>query len=89
MQSLSLTLWAVVVMVVLVALTLVRSMTERRTKSRLQRLESALDRSLATGEIHPGLHRLDDRDTDLLALLMIDYLSVLRGAERERLAALA
>ena len=97
MQSLSLALWAVVVMVVLnvvlVALTLgtklVRSITERRTKSRLQRLESALDSSLATGEIHPGLHRLDDRDTDFLALLMIDYLSVLRGAERERLAALA
>lgn len=97
MQSLSLTLWAVVVMVVLnvmlVALTIgvkfMRSMRERRTKSRLQRLESALDSSLATGEIHPDLQRLDDRDTDLLAILMIDYLSVLRGAERERLATLA
>jgi HEAT repeat protein len=97
MQSLSLTLWAVVVMVVLnvmlVALTIgvkfMRSVRERRTKSRLQRLESALDSSLATGEIHPDLQRLDDRDTDLLAILMIDYLSVLRGAERERLAALA
>ncbi|HEX6711546.1 MAG TPA: HEAT repeat domain-containing protein [Rubrobacter sp.] len=97
MQSLSLTLWAVVVMVVLnvmlVALTIgvkfMRSVRERRTKSRLQRLESALDGSLATGEIHPYLQRLDDRDTDLLAILMIDYLSVLRGAERERLATLA
>jgi HEAT repeat protein len=97
MQGLSLTLWAVVVMVVLnvmlVALTfgvkVARSVRERRTKSRLQRLESALDSSLATGEIHPDLLRLDDRDTDLLAILMIDYLSVLRGAERERLAGLA
>lgn len=93
----SLTLWAVVVMVVLnvvlVALTLgtklLRSITERRTKSRLQRLEAALDDSLATGGIHPYLQRLDERDTDLLALLMVDYLSVLRGAERERLAGLA
>jgi HEAT repeat protein len=97
MQVLSLTLWAVVVMmvlnVVLVALTfgvkVARSVGQRRTKSRLQRLESALDSSLATGEIHPDLQRLDDRDTDLLAILMIDYLSVLRGAERERLAGLA
>lgn len=90
-------MWAVVVMVVLnlmlVTLTLgvklVRSVRERSTKSRINRLESALDSSLATGEIDPDLHRLDDRDTDLLAILMIDYLSVLRGAERERLATLA
>jgi HEAT repeat protein len=97
MQGLSLTLWAVVVMVVLnvmiVALTLgvklMRSVGDRRTKARVQRLETALDGSLATGGIHPGLQRLDERDTDLLAILMIDYLSVLRGAERERLAGLA
>jgi HEAT repeat protein len=83
----------VVLNVMIVALTLgvkfMRSVRERRTKSRLQRLEAALDSSLATGEIHPDLQRLDDRDTDLLAILMIDYLSVLRGAERERLAGLA
>ena len=97
MQSLSLTLWAVVVMIVLnvvligltVGVKVVRSVRERRTRSRLQRLESALDSSLATGELDPGLLRLDERDTDLLAILMIDYLSVLRGAQRERLAGLA
>ncbi len=97
MQGLSLTLWAVVLMVVLnvvlVTLTLgtkvVRSVRERTTKSRMNRLESALDESLVSGEVHPGLLRLGDRDMDLLALLMIDYLSMLRGAQREWLVALA
>jgi len=83
----------IVLNVVLIGLTVgvkvARSVRERRTRSRLQKLESALDSSLAKGEIHPGLLRLDERDTDLLAILMIDYLSVLRGAERERLAGLA
>jgi HEAT repeat protein len=97
MQSLSLTLWAVVVMVVLnvvlIALTIgvkvLRSVRKRSTKSRVSRLESALDDSLATGELDPGLRHLGDRDMDVLALLMVDYLSVLRGAQREHLIALA
>ena len=96
-SGLSLTLWAVVVMVFLnalmVAFTLMtkaaRTFRGRRTKSRIRRLESALDDSLATGEVHPGLRGLGDMDTDLLALLMVEFLSLLRGAERERLVRLA
>ena len=96
-SGLSLALWAVVVMlslnVLMVALTLLtkalRSLRQRGTKARIRRLESALDESLATGEVHPGLRRLGDRDMDLLALLMVEYLSLLRGAERERLVRLA
>ncbi len=95
--SLGLTLWAVVVMVVLnalmVTLTLgtkaARSVRVRRTKSSTRRLESALDSSLATGEVHPGLRQLGDREMDLLATLMVEYLSLLSGAERDRLVALA
>jgi len=79
--------------VVLVVLTfgvkVMRSLRERRTKSRVNRLESALDSSLATGEVHPDLRHLGEEETDLLAILMVEYLSVLRGAERERLARLA
>lgn len=90
-------MWAVVAMVVLnvmlIALTIgvkvLRSVKKRSTKSRVSRLESALDDSLATGELDPGLRHLGDRDTDVLALLMVDYLSVLRGAQREHLIALA
>lgn len=97
MQTLSLTLWAVVAMIVLnmvlVTLTLgikaMRSFRERTTEKRRRRLESALDDSLATGEVHPDLIDLGDRDTDLLATLMVDYLSLLRGADRERLTRLA
>ena len=97
MHSLSLTLWAVVAMIVLnvviVTLTLgikaVRSLNERTTEKRIKELESALDDSLATGEVHPDLINLGDRDTDLLATQMVDYLSVLRGADRERLTRLA
>ena len=96
-SGLSLALWAVVVMlslnVLMVALTLLtkalRSLRQRGTKARIRRLESALDESLATGEVHPGLRHLGDRDMDLLALLMVEYLSLLRGAERERLVRLA
>jgi HEAT repeat protein len=97
MQGLSLTLWAVVVMIVLnlvlVTLTLgikaLRSLRERATEKRVNRLESALDESLATGEVHADLRNLGERDTDLLATLMVDYLSLLRGEDRERLTRLA
>ena len=96
-HSLGLTLWAVVIMVVLnvlmVALTLgtkaARSLRVRRTKSSTRRLESALDDSLATGRIHPDLLHLGDRETDLLATLMVEYLSLLSGAEKDRLVGLA
>ena len=96
-QSLSLTLWAVGGMVVLnvlmVALTIgtkaLRSSRTRRTESSTRKLESALDNSLVTGEAHPDLLNLNDRETDLLAILMVEYLSVLSGAEKDRLVGLA
>ncbi len=96
-HSLILTLWAVAVMAVLnvlmVALTIgtkaVRSARARRTKSSNRKLEAALDSSLATGEVHPDLLYLNDRETDLLAMLMVEYLSLLSGAEKERLVRLA
>lgn len=96
-QSLSLTLWAVEAMVVLnvvmVALTIgtkaLRGARGRRTKASTDKLESALDNSLITGEIHPDLLNLNDREKDLLAILMVEYLSVLSGTERDRLVGLA
>ncbi len=96
-QSLSLTLWAVGAMVVLnvlmVALTVgtkaLRGLRGRRTKAITSKLESALDDSLITGKVHPDLLDLNDRETDILAILMVEYLSVLSGAERDRLVGLA
>ena len=60
-QSLSLTLWAVGVMIVLnllmVALTIgtkaMRAVRGRRTQASTRKLESALDNSLITGEATP------------------------------------
>jgi HEAT repeat protein len=79
--------------VFMVALTLgtkaARSLSKRRTKSSTRKLESALDSSLATGEVHPDLGRLNSREKDLLALLIVEYLSVLSGTEKERLVRLA
>jgi len=66
-----------------------RAVHKRRTKARTQTLEFFLGESLATGEIHPALLRLGNRDLDLLAILMVQYLALLRGAERERLVRLA
>ncbi len=96
-HSLSLTLWAAVIMFILSALMVTltlgtkaaRSLRKRRTKFSTRKLESALDSSLATSEVHPDLLHLDDRETDLLAILMVEYLSLLSGAERERLVRLA
>ncbi|MDQ3317196.1 MAG: HEAT repeat domain-containing protein, partial [Actinomycetota bacterium] len=93
----SLTLWAVGFMIVLnlfmVALTMgtkaLRAVRGRKTKSSVRKLESALDNSLVTGEAHPDLLQLNDREKDLLAILMVEYLSVLSGTEKDRLVALA
>ncbi|HEV2742697.1 MAG TPA: HEAT repeat domain-containing protein [Rubrobacter sp.] len=96
-QSLSLTLWAVAFMVALnvlmVALTIgtkaLRRARARRTESTTRKLESALDDSLMGGEVHPDLLDLDDREKDLLAILMVEYLSVLSGTEKDRLVGIA
>ena len=97
MGDLGFILWAVVVMaalnVLMVAITLgvkaLRAVHRRRTDARTRRLEFALGESLDSGEVHPGLRRLGNRDLDLLAIQMVEYLSLLRGAERDRLVRLA
>lgn len=97
MQELGIILWAVAVMVglnvMMIAVTLgikaARVLRRRRTKTRIERLEAALDQSLLSGEVPPGLLRLGNRDLDLLATMMVEYLSLLRGAERDRLVRLA
>lgn len=97
MQGLGIAVWAValttVLSVTLVVLTLgvktLRSLRRLRTKRKIRRLEIALDDSLTTGRVHHDLRRLDRRDAELLTVLMIEYLSVLRGTEREHLVELA
>lgn len=97
MQNLGFIIWIVVIMLLLnvlvVSLTLgtktARVFGKRSTKRRTEKLEAALDTSLETGEVHPDLKGLGSRDLDVLASLLIEYLSVLRGAERERLVGLA
>lgn len=96
-QGLGIALWAValtaVINVTLVASTLgiktFRSLRRLQTKRKNRRLELSLDDSLTTGRVYPDLRRLDRRDGELLAILMIEYLSVLRGTEREHLVELA
>jgi HEAT repeat protein len=97
MRDITIIQWALAIMLVLnglmVALTLgtkaLRSSRKRRNESRTRRLETLLDDSLANMEVHPELRRLGGRDLDLLAALMIEYLSVLSGAQRAWLAQLA
>lgn len=97
MQELGIILWAVTVMIALnvlmIAVTLgvkaARALRRRRTNARIERLEAALDYSLLSDKVHPALLRLGNRDLDLLATMMVEYLSLLRGAERDRLVRLA
>src|SRR5918998_3835120 len=97
MRDVTIIQWALAIMIVLnvlmVALTLgtkaLRSFRKRRIESRSRRLETLLDDSLAKMEVHPDLRRLGGGDLDLLAPLMIEYLSVLSGAQRAWLAQLA
>jgi HEAT repeat protein len=83
----------VVLNVLMAALTVgtkaLRAVRRRRTKSSTHKLESALDNSLINGEAHSDLLNLNDREMDLLAILMVEYLSVLSGAEKDRLVSLA
>ena len=97
MRDIAIIQWALAIMIVLnvlmVALTLgtkaLRSFRKRRTGTKTRRLEALLDDSLAKMAVHPDLRRLGGRDLDLLAPLMIEYLSVLSGAQRAWLAQLA
>lgn len=97
MQNLGIIIWAIALMIVLNVLVVVitigvkalRSVGRRRIASETTKIEAALEESLASGEVHPDLLRLRGREWDILATLMVEYLSVLRGAERDRLTALA
>ncbi len=97
MHDLGIILWAVVIMmglnVVVVAVTFgvkaARSIEKRRTKAKIGRLEWALDESLASGEVHPVLRHLSDRDMDLMATMMVEHLALVLGDQRERLVRLA
>ncbi len=79
--------------VLMVMLTLgikaLRSIRQRTTKSRKRRLETALENSIFSDETDPALLKLDGRDLDLLASLMIEYLYVLSGEQHDRLVRLA
>jgi HEAT repeat protein len=97
MQVLAIILWAVTVMfalnVMMIAVTLgikaARVLRRRRTQTKIERLEAALDQTLISGEVPPALRHLGNRDLDLLATMMVEYLSLLRGTERDRLVRLA
>lgn len=93
MQNLGILIWAILLMislnvlmvVVTIGIKALRSISRRQTASSASKIEAALDESLETGEVHPDLRRLRGREWDVLASLMVEYLSVLRGAERDRL----
>lgn len=97
MQNFGVLIWAILIMVVLNVLMVVvtigvkaiRTVERRRVESGTRKIEAALEESLATGEAHPDLRRLRGREWDILADLMVEYLSVLRGAERDRIIGLA
>ncbi len=79
----------VVMILLTVAVKVARSLRESWLKARRSRIESALDDFLLAGEVRPELRRLRARELDVLAATMIEYLTVLRGSERERLLGLA
>jgi HEAT repeat protein len=97
MQSLGFVQLAVLIMVglnlLMVALTLgvktLGSFKVRWTKSKTQMFEPALDESVISAKVSPELKGLNSWEQDLLATLIIEYMGLLRGTERERLAQLA
>jgi HEAT repeat protein len=97
MQSLGFVQLAVLIMVglnlLMVALTLgvkaLGSFKVRWKKSKTQMFEPALDESVISAKVSPELKGLNSWEQDLLATLIIEYMGLLRGTERERLAQLA
>src|SRR3712207_6515405 len=79
--------------ILMVALTLglrlTRPANRRRLEARSARFEAALDDLILTGNADPVLLRPSGRDMDLLATKMVEYLALLRGEQREKLADLA
>jgi HEAT repeat protein len=90
-------LWVVAVMaifnVLMVVLTLglklARDVNRRSLEAKSVRFEAALNDLILTGDTDPILLHPNRRDMDLLATKMIEYLSLLRGEQRERLTVLA
>lgn len=90
-------LWVVVAMVALnifmilltLGLKMARTARRRNLDVRSARFEAALNDLILTGEADPVLLHPNGRDLDLLATKMIEYLALLRGEQRERLADLA
>jgi HEAT repeat protein len=91
-------LWAILILVVLnvlvAGLTLGtkfwRSIVRRRTRHRTRKLRLALVGSATSDELHSDLHGLGRGDSNLLTVLMVDYLSLLGGGRaRHRLVQLA
>lgn len=86
---------AIVVMLALNALTIfaiistkvLRTLGERRLRSRRRRFEPALYNFLATGEVSPALREAEDRD--FLATLIVEFLTRMRGSQGRRLIELA
>lgn len=66
-----------------------RKLKHRYATRRAAELETAFDSTLVSGEVDPSLRRLDDDDMNMLATLMVEYLTVLRGSERDRVIGLA
>ncbi len=97
MQNLGFIQLAILIMVALnllmVALTVgakaLRSLGERWKKGKIKKFEPALDEAVITGKVSPVLRELRSWDQDLLATLMIEYMALLRGTERDRFVQLA
>ncbi len=97
MQNLGFVQLAVLIMVglnlLMVVLTVgvkaLRSLRIRWMKAKIEKFEPALDEGVITGQVPSELRRLRGWDQDLLATLIIEYMTLLRGAERERLVQLA
>jgi HEAT repeat protein len=66
-----------------------RSIKERWTSAKTKKFESALDEGVTISQVPPELRRLRSWEQDLLASLIIEYMALLRGAERDRLVQLA
>ena len=91
---LQLAVWIIVGLnLLMVALTIgakaLRSLQRRWKKAKIKKLELALDECVMTGKVSPELQRLSSWEQDLLATLMIEYMALLWGAERDRLVQLA
>jgi HEAT repeat protein len=97
MQDLGFIQLAVLIMVglnlLMVVLTVgvkaLRSLKERWAKAEAEKFEPALEEAVITGQVPPELRRLKSWKQDLLATLIIEYMALLRGAERDRLVQLA